>query len=577
MKNLFKILFAAAFMSTIMISCDNDDQILNNDSFANFNFEQNFLTVDFTSVTSENATSYDWNFGDGQTSDAENPTITYENFGSYTVTLSINDEDATVQRTVTVAPPSEDASSFAQISSLPIGGEGAAEIAAHDAINQQLFVVNNDGGSTIDVIDFSNPNTMSVTSSIDVSAYGGGVNSVAVSKQYLAAAIEANVATDNGVIVVWKADSLAGPVAVVTAGALPDMVTFSPDGSYILSANEGEPQDDYSVDPEGSVTIVETENFSSLTLGFSGFNNMVDSLAKDAFRVFGPGATLAQDVEPEYITVSPDGSTAYVALQENNGLAVIDLAAKRISGLLPLGLKDYSKEGNEIDPSDDDAGVNFRSVPVFGMYQPDAIAAYEVDGTTYVISANEGDARDYGGFSEEVRVSDLPLDATAFPDAATLKENENLGRLLVTNVNGDINGDGIYEALWSFGARSFSIWNGGTGKLEWDSGNELEEEANKAGLYPDGRSDAKGVEPEGVVVGSVSGSPVAFIGLERADAVAIYDVSEPKEPKFLSILETGDAPEGLVFINPAQSPTRKSLLVVASEGDGTIRVYETAN
>lgn len=580
MKNLYKILFAASLMAALLVSCDNDDDEALDTTFGNFTFEQNFLTVTLSANTSDDVTEYSWDFGDGQTSTAESPSVTYSAFGSYEVTLTLNDGDAVVSRTVVVTPPAEDASTFTEIESLSIGGEGAAEISAYDAVNQRLFVVNNDGGSAIDVIDFSDPTTLSVTSSIDVSSFGGGVNSVAVSNSYLAAAIEAYEPTNPGVVVIWALDDLMTPEAEVTVGALPDMVTFTPDGSYILVANEGEPDDDYLVDPEGSVSLISTSGFSVSTLGFSGFNSLEADLEADAFRVFGPGASLAQDVEPEYITVSPDGSTAYVALQENNGLAIVDLTSKTISGIIPLGLKDYSVEGNEIDPSDEDDAYNPISVPAFGMYQPDGIAAFQVGGDTYIISANEGDAREYEGtpgFVGEDRVGDVTLDATAFPNAAILQLDENLGRLKLTVTNGDTDGDDDFDAIWSYGARSFSVWDGSTGALVWDSGNELEMQADMAGFYDDSRSDDKGVEPEGAIVGYVSGSPVAFIGLERVDAVAIYDLSDPENPEFLSILATGDAPEGLVFINAAQSPTQKSLLVVSSEDDGTIKVYETTN
>ncbi|MEM8565026.1 MAG: choice-of-anchor I family protein [Bacteroidota bacterium] len=590
MKRIFKGLINSIVLATALMACTNDDADETIEPFntnADFDFAVDFLTVTFTNNSSEPITEdqiegyYSWDFGNGMTSSETNPTMAYDEFGSYTVTLTLADGIAVSSQTISVDPPVEDASSFAEIESLTIGGEGAAEISAYDAMRQQLFVVNNDGGSTIDVVDFSDPSNLSVIQSIDVTIYGGGVNSVAVYGDLLAAAIEAPDPTQNGVVVVWNLKSpVSNPLAVVTVGALPDMVTFTPDGTYILVANEGEPDDDYLVDPEGSVSLIDTENFLALTLGFSGFNSMVATLEAEAFRVFGPGATLAQDVEPEYITVSPDGSTAYVALQENNGLAIVDLASKTISGIIPLGLKDYSTEGNEIDPSDEDGVYNPISVPAFGMYQPDAIAAFEVGGDTYLISANEGDAREYEGipgFVGEDRVGNVTLDPTEFPDAAALQMDQNLGRLKLTITNGDTDDDDDFDAIWSYGARSFSVWDGTSGALVWDSGNELEAQVNSAGLYDDDRSDDKGVEPEGAVVGYVSGSPIGFIGLERVDAVAVYDLSDPSEPTFLSLLEAGDAPEGLVFISAAQSPTRRSLLVVSSEDDGTVKVYETQN
>ncbi|MTI21887.1 PKD domain-containing protein, partial [Fulvivirga sp. RKSG066] len=560
--------------------CKEDDDAVLDNAFTRFTYEQNFLTVSFTPISSEGTTSYDWDFGNGESSNEAQPSVTYEEFGSYTVTLTINDGEASSTLRVDVEPPEEDASTFAEVNSLTIGGEGAAEISAYDAVNQRLFVVNNDGGSQIDVIDFSDPSSLSVSSSIDVSALGGGVNSVAASKLYLAAAIEANTSTDNGSIVIWKLSDLSSPYQVLEAGALPDMVTFSHDGKLIVAANEGEPDDNYLIDPKGSVTIIDTDNFSVLTLTFDGFNNEVDGLAKDAFRVFGPNATLSMDVEPEFVTIAPDNSKAYVALQENNGLAIIDLMSKSIVDIIPLGLKDYSVAGNEIDPSDADSKVEFRTVQAFGMYQPDGLASYEVGGDLYVLSANEGDAREYEGipgYVGEDRVGNVTLDPTEFPDAATLQLDENLGRLKLTIANGDPDEDNDFDKIWSYGARSFSIWDGSSGELVWDSGNELEVEANNFGVYDDGRSDDKGVEPEAVVIGYVNGSPVAFIGLERVNAVAVYDVSDPESPEFLTMLAVGDAPEGLVFINAAHSPTRKSLLVVSSEDDGTIKVFETGN
>ncbi|MEL7145712.1 MAG: choice-of-anchor I family protein [Bacteroidota bacterium] len=492
--------------------------------------------------------------------------------------------------------PDENPSSFTRINNITIGGEGAAEIAAYDPATKQLFVVNNADDSRIDVIDFSDPVTMRVISSINVTSYGGGVNSVAVGNGLLAAAIEADRATDNGSVVIFNISDLS-EAAVVTVGALPDMVTFTPDGSMILVANEGEPSDDYTVDPNGSISMIDAGSFSIVTRDFTGFNGQESALSADGFRVTGPNASLAADVEPEYIAISPDSRTAYVALQENNGLAVVDISNQSISRLLGLGLKDYSASGNEIDPSDEDDEVSFRPVPsgIFGVYQPDALDVFSVGGANYVITANEGDGREYfyeadeatctanGGLDwdeddgclswiDEDRLDDIVLDPTVFPNAAELQEEANFGRLKVMTTNGDTDGDGDFDQVWSYGARSFSIWDA-DGNQVFDSGNELGVEVNNAGLYADGRSDDKGVEPEGVVVGEVNGRMIAFIGLERVDAVAVYDVTTPSSPQFLSILETGDAPEGMVFINAEDSPTGNSILIVTCEDDGTVWAY----
>ena len=492
--------------------------------------------------------------------------------------------------------PDENPSSFSRVNNITIGGEGAAEIAAYDPATQQLFVVNNADESRIDVIDFSDPSTMQVTTSINVSSYGGGVNSVAVGNGLLAAAIEADEATDNGLVVVFNIEGLTEE-AVIGVGALPDMVTFTPNGRFILLANEGEPSDDYTIDPNGAVSIIDASDFTVVTRDFSSFNGQEATLESNGFRVTGLNADLAADVEPEYIAISPDSRTAYVALQENNGLAIVDINSQAITGLVGLGLKDYSQSGNGIDPSDRDDQVSFRDVPsgIFGVYQPDAIDVFSVGGANYVITANEGDGREYfydadeatctanGGLDwdeddgclswiDEARLDDVTLDPTVFPNAAELQSDESFGRLKLMTTNGDTDGDGDYDQVWSYGARSFSIWDA-NGNLIFDSGNQLGVEVNNAGFYADGRSDDKGVEPEGVVVGQVNGRTIAFIGLERVDAVALYDVTTPESPQFLSILETGDAPEGMVFISAEDSPTGNSVLVVTCEDDGTVWAY----
>ncbi|MBC7848865.1 MAG: choice-of-anchor I family protein [Chitinophagaceae bacterium] len=468
----------------------------------------------------------------------------------------------------------EDASTFSVIGSLTVGGEGAAEITAYDPTTKKLFVVtNSDPQTRIDIVDLSNPAMPMQIGFIDISPYGGGVNSVAVSDGKLAAAVEGFQKTDNGKVVIFSTNdnSLVKQIAV---GALPDMVTYSHDGKYILSANEGEPNDAYTIDPAGTVSIISVkENYSVVTLGFEDFAGKEGSLKSKGFRIFGPNANFATNIEPEYITIDKDSKTAWVTLQENNGIAKIDIKSKKITAIFPLGFKSYNLTANGIDPSDRDNAIGLLNPwPVRGMYQPDAIAVFDDGGTPYLFTANEGDVREWSGFAENKRVKDLTLDALAFPDA-TLRTDPKIGRLNVTTTLGDDDADGDYDALYSFGARSFSVWNGNSGNLLYDSKNELEKKCIDALQYDDARSDDKGVEPEGITLGIVGKKAVAFVGLERADAVAIYDVTNPVSPKFIKLLKSGDAPEGLTFIHAKYSPTKKSLLVVSSENDGTIKVY----
>lgn len=468
----------------------------------------------------------------------------------------------------------EDPASFQEISSIDIGDAGAAEITAFDPKTNRLFVVNNGGTNRIDVVDIKDPEVLSVIASIDLAQYNGAVNSLDVHDGMLAAAIESNDKQQQGKVVVFNTRTYE-QVKVIGVGALPDMVTFSPDGKYILTANEGEPNSDYTIDPYGTVSIISVkQNFSAVHLDFSSMSGRKENLMQRGLRVFGPNAKFSQDMEPEYITVSKDSKTAWVTLQENNAIAKIDLQSKAITDIFPLGFKNYALPGNGIDPSDKDGTISFRNVPVYGVYMPDAIAVLHKNNIPYLFTANEGDAREYDAFKEVKRIADITLDPTVFPNAAALQDPAQLGRLNITKTLGDKNNDGKYEALYSFGARSFSVWNGLTGELLYDSKNNLEEAVNEAGYYDDGRSDDKGVEPEGIAIGEVGGKDIAFIGMERADAVAVYNVSNPTSPKLLQILQSGDAPEGVLFISAKDSPNKKSLLVVSSENDGVIKIYQ---
>lgn len=489
-----------------------------------------------------------------------------------------NDDDAT---SIDSIPPVSTEVDFQFASTINVGGEASAEITAFDPTTNKIFVVNNDddlGLSEISVYDVTDISTPIKGASIDLSATGAP-NSVAVSNGLLAIAVEATVKQNLGSVLVYDTDTQALQ-ATYTVGALPDMVTFTPDGTSILVANEGEPNDDYTVDPKGSISIIDVVSGTVTNLEFDAFNGQEAALEANGFRVFGPGATLAQDVEPEYITVADDSQTAFVSLQENNGIAVIDLNSNTITQILPLGFKDYAIAGNEIDPSDKDDVKELRNVPVLGMFQPDAITFTSINGADYIITANEGDARDYDAFSEESRVEDLDLDATMYPNAAMLQEETNLGRLKITTALGDIDDDGDFDQIVSYGTRSFTIWDT-AGNIVFDSGNEIA--TRTLALTPerfndnDGRSDDKGAEPESVTVLNLGDERyILFVGLERNDQVLVYDITNPSSPQFLQLISRSEdeAPEGLLVIPALDSPTDNDLLIVSNEDSGTVTIYE---
>ncbi|MFM7363828.1 MAG: choice-of-anchor I family protein [Cuspidothrix sp.] len=499
-----------------------------------------------------------------------------------------------------------------------------AEISDFDPKSKRLFVTGEAAGKPVlQVIDAADPKQLTKITNIDLSSIGSTVQSVAIRKKIgntnsiVAVAIAGNTNTDNGKIAFFDATTLT-KLAEVQVGALPDMITFTADGSKLLVANEGEPNEDYSIDPEGSISIIDVSgNIASLnssnvtTANFTAFNSQETTLKSQGVRIFGKlknnqNSTVAQDVEPEYIAISPDGKTAFITLQENNALAVLDIPTATITKIIPLGYKNHNLSGNGLDASDRDVNgtsagggkINIKNWPIFGMYQPDGISSFQIAGKTYYITANEGDARirptannTFGSegslFNEESRVSILNLDPTTFPNATDLKRPENLGRLTVTNKLGDTDGDGDFDQLYAFGGRSFSIWDE-QGKLVFDSGDQLEQitqqkipklfNANSAGASEfDTRSDNKGPEPEGVVIGIIDGRTYGFIGLERtAGGVMVYDITNPTAPTFVQyIFIEGDiAPEGLKFIAAEDSPNGKPLLAVTNEVSNTVSFYE---
>lgn len=474
--------------------------------------------------------------------------------------------------------------------------EGASEIVSYDPGTQRLFVINAQA-ARVDVLDISDPTAPALHSSIDVTPYGEVANSVDVHDGVVAVAVQNAVKTDRGMAVFFDADG--NFLSAVEVGALPDMITFTPGGKRVLVANEAEPNDEYTVDPEGSVTIIDISGgvanltqSSVHTADFTQFNNRV---LDPSIRIFGPNASVAQDLEPEYITISDDSEIAWVTLQENNAIGVLDIAAAKFTALVGLGFKDHNSPGNGLDGSDRDNAINIARWPLHGMYLPDGIASYRISDVTYLVIANEGDVREWDGFAEPARVGSLTLDPTAFPNAADLKQNAKLGRLNVTKTLGDTDGDGDFDELYSFGARSFSIWSA-DGNLVYDSGKEFEQIAATA--FPatfnssntnntlDNRSDDKGPEPEGVVLGKIGSRTYAFIGLERIGGVMVYDITNPVRPRFVQYFNdrnfagdpaagtAGDlGPEGLIFIEGKDSPTGKPLLVVGNEISGTTSIY----
>ena len=525
--------------------------------------------------------------------------------------------------------------------------EGAAEIVAYQASKKWIYAINSSGdeavvniipADTFDTAALVKDNEGIVTATNLASAITlslnentpGDANSIAIdaNNQLLAVAMAATSVGEVGQIAFYN---ISGDTPVfiknVTVGALPDMVAFSHDGAKVVVANEGEPNGDYSIDPEGTISIIDITNGTiadnALSINFQDYNNKQAELEAQGLVFANPtgrtingnliNTTVAMDLEPEYVSISKDNKYAYVSIQENNGLAIINLEDNSLE-LKGLGFKDWSNL--QFDASDKDGGVNFKSYPgLYGMYQPDTIASFSWKGANFIVSANEGDAREYffdasdeadciaqGGldydakdgclaYIDESRVEDLALAANF--DYLNNDDND-IGRLKVTTVKGDKNNDGQYESLYAYGARSFTIWDS-NGLVVFDSGDQIarvtasvhgnafnnNEDENKG----DTRSDDKGAEPEALTLGKVGDRLFAFVGLERMGTIMVFDITNPYDVKFQDYfynrgLEpsadiSGDlAPEGMTFVPAAQSATNEALLIIGNEISGSIAVWE---
>ncbi|MDP3088151.1 MAG: choice-of-anchor I family protein [Methylotenera sp.] len=426
-----------------------------------------------------------------------------------------------------------------------------AEISAFDSLTNSLWVA---GVSGVDVLNASNG---SLIQHINTTSFGS-INSVAIHNGIAAFAMESNTRTDAGTIKFFDTTTraLSSGVNSVTVGALPDMITFTKDGSKLLVANEGTPTvyGTPALDPAGSVSIINMSTRTvEATAGFAGVAQTGSYLRTNT----------GMDFEPEYIALNAAGTKAYVALQEANAMAVLDLSTNTFSSIIGLGAKDFSASGNYIDPNDRDfiSGTSgptksiLRASSVVGLYQPDGMVAYEANGQTFIVMANEGDTREDDG--DKVRattVSGTPTD---------------LKRLNISST------DSTPGNLVTFGARSFSIRDE-SGNIVFDSGSILDAKAIELGIYDDGRSDDKGVEPEGVEIMVIGDRTYAFIGLERTtkSAVAIFDVTNPANASLVDVIVSdGDlAPEGLKGFKMGGM----HYLAVANEVSNTTSVYSLA-
>ena len=491
---------------------------------------------------------------------------------------------------------------------------GVMEIVDYNTVTGWAYAVNGQTGNLTAIavkdmadsenVDLLDGNDIDVKSIVEANCEGftyGDMTSVAVSADgtKLAAAVQAEGYADNGRVAVFtcNADGTLTFEQAYETGVQPDMVTFTPDDSRILTANEGEPREGYAdgaVDPAGSVTVITVADGTAVNVDFTAYDsNEERQKLIDAGIVMKKDTIPSEDLEPEYIAAGND--TAYVTLQEANAIAVIDLDSLKVAGIYSAGYEDYSTTAVDIDKKDEAYNpAVYESLR--GIRMPDGVALYSVDGVDYIVTANEGDSREWGDYLNEDE-RDFG-DGQTSPSGKITAENSGLTGKVVFFDSSDY--DGLDSGLdYVFGGRSFTVFRADESGLTeiYDSGSDFE--AKTAEYIPenfncsnddkslDDRSGKKGPESESITVGTVGERTYAFIGLERVGGVMVYDITDPAETVYVNYINSrdfsediagDDSPEGLCFIPAADSADGNAYLLAACEVSGTVAAYElTAN
>lgn len=531
-----------------------------------------------------------------------------EAMGSQAITALLPQTDASlvVESANKIAPASE-------------AGEAGAEIVKVDGT---IGAATNGIDNRVELIDVSDANAIVALGHLDIASMPsarfvangvdladlGGITSVDIKGETVVATYTNASAGANGFAVIYTVPAgniAAASARIVEVGSHPDSVLLSADGATAFIANEGEValSGETYVDGKGSISVIDTASGAVTSIGFEAFDSQRAELVAAGVRINPEADSVSSDLEPEYLALSDDGATLFVTLQENNAVARVDVSAltagtpvadpASVITILPLGTKDHSVAGNGMDASDRDGEINIAQVAVKGLYMPDTIASYSVGGTDYFVIANEGDGRgdvgdmgEKGKFGDEARVKDLGEDGLPALDAemAALLDlsDAGLGRLAVSVIDGDTDGDGDIDVLHSFGARSFSIFDA-DGNLVFDSGDDLEAiTANRTpwafndddGDDGENRSDAKGPEPEALEVFRIGDETFAAVGLERMDAIALYNITNPEAATFVDMIDgraLGDiSPESIEFYLDANG---NAALITAHEISGDLRSH----
>ncbi len=518
------------------------------------------------------------------------------------------------------------------------GGSEIISFTTHD--NTLLATVANAGASAaygVQLMTLSSGATLSERAYIDYSTMFGtvsaisSVSSVAADPSNRGFGVATLVPTANtttqGKLAFFDLTSgfSGGSRTLVTldVGFHPDSVTFSADGSKLIVVNEGEfnagvTNPSTTGNSPGSISVIDLSSITSAsqvasltngsvsTFDFSA-SNLASGVSLAGIRnpsvaALGTSGVLISSVpdfnalatsdpdfykgmEPEFAAVL--GNKVHVTLQENNAIATFDLTTNKWAAVNNPGTITQT-----IDASDQDGPSISINDTVKGLPMPDTMRAFTSGGTNYLITVNEGDARvddrdvsRFGSTSGNTSMNTI-LDPSLVSDPSRV--NSVLGRLNVSRLNGDNNGDGKIDEAVMIGTRSMTIWNADTGAKVWDSGQSTSTnfETILASLDPtrfnmnngltsnfDTRSDDKGPEPEALTIGQFGSSLLAFVGMERQNGLMVYDITNPNTPTFVSYLNSQTdgliSPESMVYIPISQSPTGSALLITGYEGTGS--------
>lgn len=485
--------------------------------------------------------------------------------------------------------------SFETVSTLTTPTNGA-EILAYDRVNAQLLATS---GTSIEFIRID-PQTGALSPLLTLNLreqfpWLGNISSVAVDPAGRGFAAAAMIPTANttqrGRIAFINLASRA-VLTTIEVGYHPDCVSFTPNGTRLLTADEGERSPDASrEDPPGGISVIDLSAIVD-TPDLAGLGQSAARTSDFSASTLAPGVTLAglriapdriaqplRDLEPEYIAASNSG--AWVSLQENNALAYFSFATQRWERIVPLGYRTVTIDASDTDNQTSSTGT------VLAMPMPDTIVRFHAGGRDYLAAVNEGDTRD----TDEARAASMPwtdtltrsLELTCGPDP---RSDDTLGRLKISIPDSDPDADGVLDRLVAFGTRSFSIYDWQTGTLVYDSAGLIEQvsrsqfpalfNANTGSVSErDARSDDRGPEPESLATATVSGKPHLIVGLERPGPLLLFEVSDPSAPRLVAITNhtpgdrQGIAPEGSTAI----VIDGQTHLAVAFEVSGTVALY----